>query len=162
MPRTTSPEKEIAFKLWDAGHSKKFVKLRIPQISDKTLNIWFKEYREKNPSYREKLDDCSNNLDAALLLVDHEKWLQDALALSAELQQGSRAVRIKILKHLLTELDKPTKELNHKLVGVLTSSLVAVQKSEFILAGLHNLDPNHAMQSLVNLGYEVIDPRAMN
>jgi hypothetical protein len=142
------PEKEEAFKLFEAGLNPVEVGKKITSVNTVTIYRWHKEYeREKIPLALPRDRKPIEKIEKVDLGIKE----------NSELLQSHRKARESLFEHLQEMLDQPTNAVPWRAVAIASSLVCKHTELEYKVGGYAYQDVNRAINLLFSLGYEVLD-----
>jgi transposase-like protein len=142
------PEKEEAFKLFEAGLSPVEVAKKITNVNTVTIYRWHKEYeREKIPLALPRDRKPIEKIEKVDLGIKE----------NLELLQSHIKARENLFAHLDEMLNQPTNAVPWRAVAIASSLVCKHTELEYKVGGYAYQDINRAVNLLFSLGYEVVD-----
>jgi transposase-like protein len=142
------PEREEAFKLFEAGLNPVEVAKKITSVNTVTIYRWHKEYQQERiplalPRDRKPIEKIEK--------VDL------GIKENLELLNSHRKARESLFEHLFEMLNQPTNAVPWRAVAIASSLVCKHSELEYKAGGYAYQDINRAVNLLFSLGYEVLD-----
>ena len=142
------PEREEAFKLFEAGLSPVEVAKKITNVNTVTIYRWYKEYQqEKIPLALPRDRKPIEKIEKVDLGIKE----------NLELLQSHRKARESLFAHLEELLNQPTNAVPWRAVAIASALTCKHSELEYKIGGYAYQDINRAINLLFSLGYEVVD-----
>ena len=143
------PEREEAFKLFEAGLSPVEVAKKITSVNTVTVYRWHKEYQQEKiplalPRDRKPIEKIEK--------------LDLGIKENLELLQSHRKAREILFEHLQEMLDQPVNAVPWRAAAIASSLVCKHSELEYKIGGYAYQDINRAVNLLYSMGYDVIDP----